>query len=185
MNNMMKIMTLVMLLGVLSPGSFSYAQAKMELSADETTMITEHREKREEMKQRMQDKLGLTEEQQKRLEENRKANMLLMKRYKIETEKVHEQLRNAIDQQDIDKAEIYSLHQQIQELNKKMGDQKLEGILEVRDILTPEQFKMFQSKVRDKSHHEQESRRGKGPGQDEGGGRRDKEPHQKHMGFKN
>lgn len=167
MKNLGKILMLVALISCY--GVVSYAQTPADLTKEETQMVEMMRKKKDEMKAKMIKDLGLTEEQQQKLEDHRNKHRSQMEANKEVSENLHEQLKAELEKTEVDVAKIYSIHQQIKTLNNEEADHRLEGILEVRKILTAEQFKKFQEKTQGR----------KGPGGPGGKG-----PHGKHQGGK-
>ena len=100
----------------------------------------------------MEQKLNLTEEQQKLLEANRI-------KHREEAEKFHENLRAAreamraeLEKPELNMDKINQLHSEEKDLMAKLADYRLEGILEVRKILTPEQFVEFGKLIGERRH---------------------------------
>ena len=94
-------------------------------------------------KEKMKVKLDLTDEQQQKLEEHRKTHWKQGKQYKASVKEVREQLKEELEKKDFDLGKIKALHEQLKSLKNQMEDHQLQGILEVREILTAEQFKKF------------------------------------------
>ena len=166
MKNKLKIMAAVALMGCLGIASFSHAQTTTDLTEQEAQVIERMREKREEMKLKMQEELGLTEEQQQKLEEHRDAHRSQNKVNRETMDKLHEQLKAEVEKEEIDTATITSIHEQIKALDNQIADHRLEGMLEIREILTPEQFKKFHEKF-----GKGKGPRGRGHGGKHGGGK--------------
>ena len=119
-------------------------------------------EKKMEMKkQEMYKELGITEEQKKKLEENKDKNRQEMKEMFKAMKEKREALSDEIQKEKIDMAKIVKINTELKDLQGKMSDRKLATILEVRKILTPEQFKKFSAKMDD---HKKKFREGKGRG---------------------
>jgi Spy/CpxP family protein refolding chaperone len=87
--------------------------------------------------------LNLTDEQKKELEANKKQNRERMQstRQAMKTEK--QALQGELMKPQLDMVKINAIHQQIKTLQSQMEDDKLNSILAVRAILTPEQFLKF------------------------------------------
>lgn len=88
--------------------------------------------------------LGLTEEQQQKLEENNKKQRERMSELFKALKEQHDKLRNELERKDVKKEEITPIVENIKSLQAKILDQKIEGIFAVKEILTPEQFSKFQ-----------------------------------------
>jgi len=150
MKNKVKMLIIFVLIGGLSISNLAYAQTPVDLTEEELEIIEKRREKREAMKVKMQEELGLTEEQQQSLEEHRNTHRSQIKEQKEAMKNLHEQLRMEIGKIEINMAKIYSIHEQIKTLNNKEADHRLEGILQLRKILTPKQFQKFDEKFRER-----------------------------------
>jgi Spy/CpxP family protein refolding chaperone len=105
---------------------------------------------RQEWKERMESKmqglfkeLNLTEAQKKQLDENRAKNREAMETLGKSMRENKEQMRKELQKDTLDMGKINQLQTQIKETQAKMTDNRLQGILEVHNILTPEQFKKF------------------------------------------
>ncbi len=99
--------------------------------------------------------LGLTDEQKARLKEHREKNQAQRKEYYQEIKAKQEQIRQELQNDQFDVNKVRQIHNELKELRSKMEDFRLEGIIEVRQILTAEQFKKFmelKSEGKDKKH---------------------------------
>jgi Spy/CpxP family protein refolding chaperone len=114
----------------------------------------------EERMARMDKELGLTAEQRKKLKEHRQSHRGEAKKFFEEIRTKREALREELEKPDFDKDKVKALNEELKALQNRMADHRLEGILEVREILTPEQFKRF--------HEMAGERRQKHMGQGEG-----------------
>ena len=97
--------------------------------------------------------LGLTDGQRKLLEENKN-------KHREETKVLFTQLRQKMTllRQELEKSElnmqaIYQINNEVKQLQAQMLDNRLERILKVRKILTPEQFKKFEDKMNERMEH--------------------------------
>ncbi len=85
--------------------------------------------------------LGLTPDQEKQLEENRKSHREETKKLFEEMKDKREALRNELEKPDFSVERVKAIHGELKEIQNKVADQRLDRILQVRQILTPEQFK--------------------------------------------
>lgn len=89
----------------------------------------------------MNKELGLTKEQAEKLrahrQSQRQANQALWK----EMQSKREALRAELEKNNVDSGKVKALNEELKALHDKMADQRLNGVLEVRKILTAEQFK--------------------------------------------
>lgn len=97
--------------------------------------------------------LNLTNEQKKLLEENRNKQRgqkkLLFEQMGEKTALIRQELQK--DELNMDK--IHQINTELKNLQAQILDERLEGILEVRKILTPEQFKKFIAKTQARPGH--------------------------------
>ena len=92
--------------------------------------------------------LNLTAEQQKKLEENRKAqNQELVKLFQAMKQK-QSQLKTALDNPASTRASIDPIVKDIKLIQSQLIDHRINGIFAVKKILTPEQYVQFQQNMR-------------------------------------
>ncbi|MBI4396110.1 MAG: Spy/CpxP family protein refolding chaperone [Elusimicrobia bacterium] len=101
--------------------------------------------------------LNLTPEQEKKLEEHRRTHREQAKALHEEQKQKREALRQELEKPELDMAKVKALHDEMKGVHDKLADHRLDGILEVRQVLTPEQFKKFQELTRD--HWEKKGKR--------------------------
>jgi len=101
--------------------------------------------KLKEMKENCKKELGLTAEQDKALEANRQA-------HRAEAEAMYEamkakksELKAAMAKPGATKAQIEPIAKELKAIQAKMTDRRIDGILAVKEILTPEQFAKLES----------------------------------------
>lgn len=76
-------------------------------------------------------------------EQEKKGSLEL--REKMKTLRV--ELSQELEKKNTDKTKVYSLIAEMKELIGKRIEKKVEGILSLKEILTPEQFKLLNSKI--------------------------------------
>jgi len=106
----------------------------------------------EEKVNKMYDKLDLSEEQRQALKKNKEGHRDEMQSLREEIKAKRESLQAEMQKADFNADKVKSINEEIKALQNKMSDQRLEGVLEVREILTPEQFSKFNELK--ESHHE-------------------------------
>ena len=113
------------------PGNEKHAKSKEEWNKKREAMYKD---------------LGLSQEQQNKLNTQREQRHEQMQalRQKIKTKR--EEIRQEIEKEDFDVAKVKDIHAELKNLKLQAEDARLQGILEVRAILTPEQFKKFMNK---------------------------------------
>ena len=87
--------------------------------------------------------LNLTDEQKKALEENKNKNREQMKALFEGMREKRTLIRQELQKDQLDMGKINQTQNELKALQSQMLDNRLAGILEVRKILTPEQFKKF------------------------------------------
>lgn len=143
MGKMGKVLVSFAVVGVLGCSSFVYAQSVGNLTDDEVSMIKQQRQNRASMQAKIQEELGLTDEQVQQLDDYRNQQREQMKQDRQTMKQLKEEIKQETEKTEIDEAKIKSIHEQLKTLNNKMSDNRLDGILQLRKILTPEQFKKF------------------------------------------
>ncbi|MEI6633026.1 MAG: Spy/CpxP family protein refolding chaperone [Chlamydiota bacterium] len=113
--------------------------------------------------------LDLTPEQQQKMKAQRKEQGIAMKSIRDALKAKHEELRAEIDKEKSDKAKIESITAELKKLEAQRIDQDVKGILQMKESLTPEQFKKL-SAMREAGKGERRGGKGKGKGQRRGRG---------------
>ncbi len=106
--------------------------------------------------------LGVTPEQEQKLKEYREKNHEQMKALQEQLKQKRDAIRQELEKADFNEAQVKTIHNELKSLLSQKEDLRLEGILEVRKILTPDQFKKFSDMMKDK--------KGFGMGMGRGGG---------------
>jgi Spy/CpxP family protein refolding chaperone len=91
--------------------------------------------------------LNLTPEQQQLLDKNRTQNREKERRLRDEIFEKKNLLREELSQPEFNMNEIKQIHNEIKALLAQVEDNRLDGILEVRNILTAEKFREFHQKM--------------------------------------
>ena len=87
--------------------------------------------------------LNLTPEQEKKLEALRKIHENQREDFFKNIETKREELKNELESQELNKEKINQLHSELKAILCQGEDYRLNEILEVRTILSPEQYKKF------------------------------------------
>ncbi len=87
--------------------------------------------------------IGLSPEQESALKENRRTYLAEMKKIYAGIKDKREAVRRELRKPELDLQRVRQLHGEFKELKAQKDDRRLEGILEVRGILTAEQFSRF------------------------------------------
>lgn len=105
------------------------------------------------------DKLNLSDEQKKQLEENKTKTRDVMKALHEQMKSSREAMHQELMKTDLDMAKITEIQNQLKTLQAQMIDARLNSILEVRKILSAEQFKKFNELMdKEKASSEHESK---------------------------
>lgn len=91
--------------------------------------------------------LNLSEAQKKSLDENRKNRREEMRSIFSQMKEKREAVRNELQKDELNIGKITQINNELKILSAQMLDRKLDGILEVRKILTPGQFRKFMAKM--------------------------------------
>ena len=89
------------------------------------------------------EKLQLTEDQKVKLEENREKYHIQLKKLKAEIAQLQKQLNWELKQKNLDRIKIDEMKYQLDRLQAQLSEYRLQGIMEVREILTPQQYEIF------------------------------------------
>jgi len=116
-----------------------------------------HRQKpADESRGRMAKELNLTQEQQVKLEANRKAQRQEVNKLLTAIKEKQAQLGEELKKPGVTRAAIQPLANEIKSLQAQLMDSRLNGIFAVKKIFTPEQFAKFQQMTEKR----QENRKG-------------------------
>ncbi len=91
--------------------------------------------------------LNLAEEQKKLLEENRKSHKEEARALFKDMRQKRDALRQELEKGALNMDNINQINNELKKLQAEMLDHRLAGVLEVRKILTPEQFKKFMART--------------------------------------
>lgn len=119
-------------------------------------------ERHEEKIKAMHEKLGLTPAQEKALKAHRESHREEGKKLWQEVRGKRESLRQELQKNPVDEPKVRALHDELKALDAKQADHRFAGVLAVRKILTPEQFKKFQD-LMEENRKSGEGRRGAKP----------------------
>lgn len=116
-------------------------------------------------------RLDLTPEQEAKLMEQRKEQKDIMKLIHRSLKAVHEELRAEIDRETSDPAKIEELTAEMKRLEAQRIDREIKGILQMKVVLRPEQFKKLGA-IREEHKGEKGDKHGwKGKGEGRGRGK--------------
>jgi len=101
------------------------------------------KERWEENADRVHKKLNLTPEQENQLKAHRESHRKQMQTLREQLKAKRDQIRAELQKSDFNIEEVQKTHGELKALKSQVEDLRLQGILEVREILTPEQFNKF------------------------------------------
>ncbi|MBI3813411.1 MAG: Spy/CpxP family protein refolding chaperone [Nitrospinae bacterium] len=101
--------------------------------------------------EKIQEQLGLSEEQKAKIKEHRKKHFAEVKELQEQIHAKMEELHKELQKADFDEGKVRAIHSEIKTLKMKGEDNRIEDILDMRKILTPEQHKKFME-MREKFH---------------------------------
>ena len=130
---------------VLGLCSAAHAQPK-----EEGGMRGKLREQREEHMQKLFDQLNVSDEQKEKLKANKLKNKEAMKALQEQNRSYREALHQELMKPDLDMNKVKDIHEKMKALDAQISDNRLDSILEVRKILTPEQFAKFLTVMKEK-----------------------------------
>ncbi len=146
-----KLMVAAMFAMVALSASLAYA----EPTEHKAPKSQEWKEKMEAKKQELYKDLNLTEEQKKALEENKNKNRELKKSSFQAMKGKMEEMRKELQNPTLNMEKINQIQSELKASQAQMLDQRLQGILEIRKILTAEQFTKFSAKMEEHKGHGQ------------------------------
>jgi len=102
--------------------------------------------------------LGLSEEQAKKLKEHRQQHQEQGKVLRENARTAKEALRAELEKPNFSESTAKSPQARMKDAHDKLADHRLQGILDVRKILTPEQFAKFQELTKERRGDRKERR---------------------------
>lgn len=135
--------SVITMLALVSPAI--YAQGGADSGKEK-----EWAQKKEARRQELYKELNLSKEQKKALEENKNKHREQMKALFNEMKEKRSLAQQELQKDALDMAKINQANNDLKKLQAQMLDYRLQHILEVRNILTPEQFKKFMVRMEEK-----------------------------------
>ena len=87
--------------------------------------------------------LNLSDRQKQGLEKNRKKNHQRIKQLRQRKRELKRQLTEELKKKKLDQKRITKIKAELNQVQAQLSDLRLEGIMGVREILTPEQYNQF------------------------------------------
>ena len=101
------------------------------------------------------DQLGLSEEQKKLLEDNKTKHKDQGDALRADLKSAMQAMGDELKREDLDSVKIDALRAKLKTLRDQMADERFNAILEVRKILTHDQFAKFIQLIEEKKSHNQ------------------------------
>lgn len=127
------------ILGFVFSSSIVFAQPPGPCNKDPEARM----ERMEKRMERITEELDLSDEQQEHLKAHKAQHREEGQALRESMMSKKDEFRAELEKQALDMERVYQLHSEIKDLKAKMADHRLEGILEIREILSPEQFSEF------------------------------------------
>jgi Spy/CpxP family protein refolding chaperone len=96
---------------------------------------------------KMIEKLGLSDEQVAQLKTHKQAKIESRKKLYSELSKQKQELKDELEKPVSDNARIKQIADSIKQIQSEMIDERIKGILEIKAILTPEQYSEFKANI--------------------------------------
>ncbi|TRZ50743.1 MAG: periplasmic heavy metal sensor [Dehalococcoidia bacterium] len=110
---------------------------------------------------KMIEALGLSDEQVAQLKDRKQAKMKSREKLHSALKKQKQELRDELEKPESDNARIKQIADSIKQIQSEMIDERIKGILEIKAILTPEQYSKFKEKIGHHKERKQQKARGK------------------------
>lgn len=131
---------------------------------------------RDEMRTKIKSELGLSKEQEKKLETHRIDQRAEMEKRMLTVREKRDELKTALENPQMNKHDVERINDELKDAQNEMADKRLEGILYVREVLTPDQFKKFLA-LRPTPGERWKNREGQGRKNDHNNGRNESKHH--------
>ncbi len=142
-----KLMIILFCVCSLSALPAVYADDAQNSSDDRLSSPDKRREWMDKKIQEIYGQLNLNEDQKKQLDVNKAQHRDKMKGVFDRMRSARNQLNQELMKSDLDMTKVNEIQTQIKSLQAEMSDDRLSSILEVKKILTPEQFGQFISLI--------------------------------------
>jgi len=110
---------------------------------------------RGEIREKVIEKIGLTQKQQEQIKENREKNAPIVRKNHRQMKIKRLELQQEFDSENLNVEKIKNLASEIKTLHSEMIDQRVENIVSLRKILTAEQYRQLHQveRMRRMQHH--------------------------------
>lgn len=118
-------------------------------------------ERRKVLSDKLVKELNLTSEQEKQIRKQRKEKRKKNKTIRKKLGKKMKELREELEKQDVDKGKIDAIAEGIKALRGTLIDQRINAILAMKEILTPEQYEKLKELREKRRSERRKMRKGK------------------------
>lgn len=153
----------ILMLALLSLNTLVSAQPTEGLSPEGEGNIEERHER---FMEKITEELGLSDEQQAQLKVMRKQSWEAHKTLKGQIRATHDAIKDELDCPESDRAVLDILADELTLLRRQMIDQRIDKVLDMKQVLTPEQYSVLSEKIN--KHKKQRSKRFKNHGKKHG-----------------
>ena len=127
-------------------------------------------EKGGKMMEKMGEELGLTREQQDQVKALRESGKEKAGPLREKSKAVREAMREELNRADTDSSKVKGYVEELTALYRQKLEQRVDGVLGMKKVLTPEQFSKLNEKMEQKKEAWREKRGFRGPGRGSRGG---------------
>ena len=120
-------------------------------------------EKGGKMMEKMAADLGLTQEQQDQMKALRESGKEKAGSLREKSKEVRQALREELNKADTDSSKVKGYVEDLTALYRQKLEQRVDGVLGMKKVLTPEQFSKLNEKMEQKKEAWRERRGGRGP----------------------
>ncbi|MBT7668392.1 MAG: periplasmic heavy metal sensor, partial [Bdellovibrionales bacterium] len=90
-------------------------------------------------------KLGISDEQRQKMQQGRQKSRSKMQGIRQEIHSKRDELRQLMGSDGVSDGQVYAVIDQLVQLHRQQMVHRYESVKELRSVLTPEQFKAFES----------------------------------------
>lgn len=101
---------------------------------------------------KLSEELGLSAEQKELLKKDREATFAKMKELREKIQAARKELKAELDKETLDTARVNGLVAQLKDLMGQQIQARVDKVMSMKNILTPEQFKKMQQLIEEKKH---------------------------------
>ncbi|MBM3248700.1 MAG: periplasmic heavy metal sensor [Candidatus Omnitrophica bacterium] len=153
-----KMLVLVAVIGLVCFLSSAFAQPPEETTQPQKFNKQVWQQKRQEISDNFAKELQLTPEQEAQLKKHREEQKKENQATREQLKSKQQALKQELEKEAVDQAKVNSLVSQINALQGEKLSQHVEGVIFMKEILTPEQEAKMKAKMEERKEHRQEKR---------------------------